>query len=172
MIRYCILLTIAKLFSTSKISASPSLNATLRPDGKLFTHPDDVDSTLRSSWKPVYDGNSSNHINTTIAYLTKYGQFLVRAPSFKVEPLSGSDLFDTVNVADHKAPGFDHWTYAGFSIYPVVAFDPVARLLNMIEDGLSWPLYTLPSKAHALSKNPDAPYDCMEYRFLLITVVL
>ena len=62
-------------------------------------------------------------------------------------------------MAGHTAPGFDHWTYVDLSIYSVVAFDLIARLLNMIEDGVPCPHHALPSKAHSLLKTPDAPLD-------------
>ena len=161
-----------KAFQRIKKSAAPSLTAVLKPDGTFITHPDDVDHELRKAWKPIYDGNSSDHATTVTQYFLQYAYFLFRGPKFQAQPLTGADLYNTVKIAGHTAPGFDHWTYSDFSLFPVIAFEPLADLLNRLEQGQPWPSTALPSKAHALSKNPEQPSNCLEYRFLLITAVL
>ena len=122
--------------------------------GTFITHPDDVDQELRQAWKAIYDGNSSDHVATVTQYLLQYASFLFIGPKFQVQPLTGADLYATVKVASHTAPGFDHWTYSDLSLFPVVALEPLAELLNRIKQGQPWPSTALPSKAHALSKDP------------------
>ena len=136
-------------FQRIKKTASPTLTAVLKPDGAFVTHPDDVDLELQNAWKPIYDGNSANHVDTTTQHLLQYARFLFRGPMFHVEPLTGIDLFNTVNVAGHTAPGFDHWTYSDLTLFAAIAFEPLADLLNKIEQGQPWPSSALPSKAPA-----------------------
>lgn len=55
-----------------------------------------------------------------------------------MEPLTGQDLEQVAKHTKEIAGGMDMWTPADFTFQPRAAFYELARLLNMIEDGVDW----------------------------------
>eukprot|EP00973_Karenia_brevis_P035363 4875110-Karenia_brevis.AAC.1 len=74
--------------------------------------------------------------------------------------------------AEPSDPGMDHWTYTDMLLVDETALDQLANLLSLIEAGKPWPTNALPARSCLRSKNPESPYDAMEYRLLLVTSVL
>ena len=61
-------------------------------------------------------------------------------------------LQDVCTNGKETSAGTDVWSPADFTKLPKVAYDGLAVMLNMIEDGAEWPKGTLFGKASFLSK--------------------
>ena len=66
----------------------------------------------------------------------------------------------------------DHFSPADFAMLCDEAYEWLATLLNLIEDGAPWPKALLKGKAAYLSKGPEETEDPFAYRVLLILPVL
>ena len=66
----------------------------------------------------------------------------------------------------------DGWAPADWALLPLKAFDQLAVLLNVIEEGAPWPEGVLHGKATFLCKTPEPSLEALDYRILLILPLL
>ena len=83
----------------------------------------------------VYDGNIVNTFEHVVEFLGKYRDFLFIAPTFKIDPITGIDLHKSATTAAKTAGGLDGCAPADWALLPFKAFDQLAVLLNVIEEG-------------------------------------
>ena len=114
-------------------------------------------------------GNVLGPVTHTAKFMSKYSQWLFRAPEFHVQPFSGQDLFDLCLVANkNSVGGLDGWSPADWSILPLECFSLLALLSVAIEEGADWPADSLHAKAAFLAKEENPSHDPLGYRILLI----
>ena len=84
---------------------------------------------------------------------------------FEVLDLDGSMLKEACNHAKHSAGGLDSLTFVDFTLLLLdEMYHWLARPLNLLEEGASWPDDLLQAKATYLSKDPGKLEDPMAYR--------
>ena len=131
-----------------------------------------MDALLRSSWAPVYQGNVVNQQLAVERYLSKYSKYIFRACPCILPQLDPQELANVFHECGPSAPGFDGYKYEDFKLLPLVAFQHLVSILQLIESGHPWPEQLLHTRAHMLSKDPEKMFDPLAYRLLLITPVL
>ena len=151
---------------------SPPMQILQDDQGRYVTAPDEMDELVRNKWAPIYEGNVEERNDFIANYLTKYASYLFRANPFQLPPLQASELRELALQCDSSAPGMDAWTYDDFRLLPLVAFQYLVCLLDLVENGAPWPEQLLHNKAHMLAKDPSKPMDPLQYRLLLLTPVL
>ena len=67
-----------------------------------------------------------------------------------------------------SAAGLDQWTPGDMKLLSDLAFESLAELLNMVEEGADWPEQLKVARATFLPKNPEERFDPLEYRVLLM----
>ena len=74
-------------------------------------------------------------------YLKKenYGKYLHKAKQATMEPLTGKDLEEAAREAKETAAGPDQWAPADFKLLSPKAYEALADMLNLIEEGAKWP---------------------------------
>eukprot|EP00973_Karenia_brevis_P051560 7160271-Karenia_brevis.AAC.1 len=110
-----------------------------RDDGSFATDPDKMDTLIRSTWEQVYRGNISNPISAVIEYVCKYAHYIFRAPSWTVPPLDAEELQDVISQCSQSAAGLDSWSYEDLKLLPLLAYQCLVPLLELIEEGAPWP---------------------------------
>lgn len=144
------------------------------PPGSWATNPAEIDTMLRASWDPIYQGNIPPHQSQqhTSNFFSRYANFIHIAPPQQVDDLHWQDLKNACLKSSKSSPGLDQWHPADFAMLSDLAFQWLASLLNLIENGAPWPKATLHAKAAFLPKDPDNQADPMAYRILLILSTL
>ena len=111
---------------------------------------------------------SKGHLQAVTSYIMKYIAFLFFAKPHVVDRLTGDDLMDTCRNAAASSQGLDHWSPSEFRLLALVAFNHLATLLNLIEEGAPRPSKLLHANGAFLCKDPSTPFEPMAYRILLI----
>ena len=141
--------------------------------GTMTTCPAEVDATVRRAYQSIYDGNITGNLSSHAAsFFAKYTPYIFRSDVFKVDPLTGTDLYEECTSGPYTAAGLDGWAPQDLSIMPLPAFEWLASLLNRIEAGADWPSDLLHGKASFLSKTEEASSDPLKYRILLLLPAL
>ena len=68
-------------------------------------------------------------------YMKKYSKYIYEAPESKMQRITGKDLEDAAMHVKNTAGGMDMWTPADFKFLSRGAFDELAVMLNMVEEG-------------------------------------
>ena len=119
----------------------------------------------------IYAGNFGDAQKQEAAakeYMARYAKYIYKAPKATLERLTGRDLEQAAMHAKDTAGGMDMWTPADFKFLSEKAFDELATLLNMIENGAKWPVQTKVSRAAFLSKDENDLLNPLAYRVLLM----
>jgi hypothetical protein len=87
--------------------------------------------------------------------LKNYGEYLHEAKQATVERLTGRDLEEAARDAKETAAGPDQWAPADFKLLSPKAFEALATMLNLIEDGAEWPEQLKTARAVFLPKDED-----------------
>lgn len=140
------------------------------PAGSWATNPAELDDLLKKAWCPIYQGNvPSGRDDYHIRHFHEtYHTYIFTAPEHQINELSWEDLQQSCTQASKSASGLDDWAPADFSLLSDLAFQWLARILNLVEEGAPWPAGTLHAKASHLPKDTDNLADPMAYRILLI----
>ena len=77
----------------------------------------------------------------------KYGRYIYNQAAEQVEDITAEDVMYACTKCKHSAAGTDLWSPADFSLLSLKAFDHIAQLLNIIEEGFEWPESVLFAKA-------------------------
>ena len=87
----------------------------------------------------------------------------------KIDP---ARLAEVSPKAAKSAPGTDLWSPADFRILPDIAFVWLARLLDFIQGGVSWPAARIHSNVAYMEKVPDGPMNPLAYQVLQLLPTL
>ena len=86
----------------------------------------------------------------------------------EAEKLTGRDLEETMREVKETAAGLDPWAPADLKMLSPKAYDAIAVMLNMIEEGKAWPTQMNAARAAFLPKGETNSQDPLEYRVLLM----
>ena len=82
--------------------------------------------------------------------------------------ITGQDLARVSSVSGETAAGIDQWAPGDLKLFSPLAFEWIANLLNLIEEGAEWPKQMCTARAAFLVKEVDGDMDPLSYRVLLM----
>ena len=85
-------------------------------------------------------------------FFRKYASHIFTAPNFETQALTGTQLKEACQRAKQSVAGLDHFSPEDFAMLSDLAYEWLAHLLSIIEDGAGWPKDLLKGKAAFLSK--------------------
>ena len=104
-----------------------------------MTYYERIDKILRKAWNRVYDGNIENLKEAAVRFMAKYAEYIYRAPEHEHEDITGQELYEVCQKAGKSAAGPDGLEPAEMALLSRKVYEHIAVLLNMVEDGASWP---------------------------------
>ena len=102
--------------------------------GRVWSHPDDIDSIMQKQWGEVFQGNGQVE-DVAARFLAVYSEDIIRRPTFQVKPLEPARLQKAFRRAPAKAGGMDTWTPVELRCMPMAAAKALTEVLEAIELG-------------------------------------
>ena len=96
---------------------------------------------------------SKNQKKTVEKYIEAYSKYMYEEVEATMQELRGKDLMETMKDAKETAAGLDNWFPADYKLLPVEAFNILADMLNMIEEGQDWHKQMKVARAVFLAKD-------------------
>lgn len=125
------------------------------PPNTWATKPAELDKMLKDAWYPVYSGNvDPNDTHYISNFINEYDQHLITNPPYHIHDMTADELEASCTAASNSAPGMDIWAPADFALLSKLAYQHLATLINLIENGAPWPNGTLHARASFLTKDP------------------
>ena len=101
-------------------------------------------------------------------YMHKYAEYLHKEKQANIEDITGEDLEYSARTTADSAAGMDQWAPGDLAMLSKKAYERLAKMLNMIEDGSPWPEQLEKARATFLAKDPDNALDPLAYRVILM----
>ena len=139
-----------------------------QPKGSVCTDPHEIDELVRDKYGKIYDGNVKDQDKLVRSYVDKYRKWTPTYPQPTVRPLTADDLASAVKTAKETAAGMDQWAPGDLKLWPRMALEKLAELLNEVEDNGKWPEQMRMAKASFLAKDEENNLDPLAYRVLLM----
>eukprot|EP00969_Alexandrium_andersonii_P168810 7460738-Alexandrium_andersonii.AAC.1 len=95
-----------------------------------------------------------------------------RSATFRLPPITGDAVRRSFEKAGDSAPGPDAWTNAELRGLPNIAYELIAIMYSLIEQGASWPRAVLESKSAFIPKGEAQDLHPLSHRVLTISSVI
>ena len=136
--------------------------------GTITTTPQEIDEIIQQAYGEIYKGNVEEPDKMMEKYIEEYDKNIFKAKQATIEPITGKDLSEAANEAKETAAGPDQWAPADLKLLSLKAFEALAILLNIIEDGAPWPEQMTTARAAFLPKEEEHFLEPDAYRVLLM----
>lgn len=136
--------------------------------GTIGTSPKEVDAIVRKTYGKIYAGNCSDQRALAEKYIKDYDQYHFKMQEAVVEDITGGDVKATRNEAKHTAAGMDQWAPADLKELSDCAYQHLADMVNIIEQGAAWPEALLSAQAAFLAKDANDVLNPLAYGVLLM----
>ena len=136
------------------------------------TDPKEIDRILRQAWGEVYKGNKENPKEASVRFMSKFCKYIYNGPQFEIAAITAEDVeFECKNCA-HSAAGTDGFEPGEMAMLSRSAYQIIADLLNLVEEGESWPDGMNEERAVFMEKETDNVDDPLKFRVLKILPAL
>ena len=105
-------------------------------------------------------------------FLSSYCNSICKRKEFEIGRVKWEHLKATCTHAKHTVAGMSGFSPSDFALLSDNMYHWLAHLLNLVEDGVPWPIDLCSAKAAYLSEDPLRTEDPLGYRVLLILPVL
>ena len=139
-----------------------------QPKGTITTDPKEIDEIARTEYGKIYKGNVADQRRHADAYLENYREYILEAPPFEADYITGEDLMEAARNSSNTAAGMDQWKPAELKLFSKEAMEMLAIMLNMVERTGKWPTAMTQARAAFLAKDPEDTQDVLNYRVLLM----
>ena len=157
-------------------SAKPLLlvrkEGTSQHEQSFVNDPKEVDATIRNDWGRIYKGNVKDVHESAVSFVRKYAKFLFRDSEFDIPPLSMQDIKDECQNCSKSSHGPDGLEPAEMALFSDDVYDAIAKLLNIIENGATWPEGIVKARAAFLEKDHTKRGEPAAQRVLLMCPAL
>ena len=138
--------------------------------GTVTTKPKEIDEVIQQAYGEIYKGNVEDVPKMVKDYLKweNYGKYLYESKQATMEPLTGKDLEEAAREAKETAAGPDQWAPADLKLLSPKAYEALAEMLNLIEEGAEWPKQMKTARAAFLPKDDECLLNPEAYRVLLM----
>jgi len=140
-----------------------------KPKGSYTSDHKEIDHILHEVWDGITHGAEGDLLEARDAFISKYTNYLPKAPPFVLGDITVGKLRETCRNGDDSAAGLDGWAVKDMALLSDYALEFIVKLLNAIEVGAPWPAHMLDTRAVFLSKDPNDIANPLKYRILKIT---
>eukprot|EP00969_Alexandrium_andersonii_P190242 8405400-Alexandrium_andersonii.AAC.1 len=123
---------------------------------------------MGKAWDGIYEGNDAN-IDTTAAFVARFGQWFARGPTVEVPQPSVEWLKEAIGCLGSSAGGADGWLPSELRMMPEAAMKRLVPFFVLVEGGASWPEGLNVAKSVYIGKSAGDTLEATKFRGLLIT---
>ena len=118
----------ANAFAKPKFIKGEPIGFLRNSDGRVASHPGELDEILRSAWEPVYAGNAVDHKLLVAHYLQKYCEHLFIVDEPALPATAGSRLQEEFRQAAASAASWDQWQHDEWAALPLEVVEQAAAV--------------------------------------------